>query len=587
MWPTTDLYCTGLRQGEGSNLIRPKARVSRIVGPLFIAVATIAAMLVAGQAPAVAAPPDGPPVRGGGVDGQVFATLVVGGTVYVGGRFTHAVAQDGSSVGRTNLAAFDLGSGALLTTWRADANGMVRSLASSGNYLYVGGRYSRIGGVAQGRLARVSLATGAVDTGFRPRPDGQVRAVQARGGAVFAGGTAVSSDSSRPYLAKFGATSGARAAGFSATVNGPVNALALSPDGTRLAVGGGFTTLSGSSRRGMGLVDPDTGRAVGPSFTTTVNTMLTLDWRDDGTALFGGSGNANNLAARWNPNTGARSWHHRVGGDVQAIDFYDGDVYVGFHDNYEGNNHTKLLAVDASSGAISSRFRPRFNQFWGVRSISAGPWGLIVGGQFTSVSGVWAHNVVTWLDAQAPSIAVDSPSRSTYGSTLDITVTIPHATGTVTLAGLGPDTAEDLAQGSATFALPSALAAGRYTYTVSYPGDARYLAGTATRELRVTKAGSKVRAAVTRKATTRRAGKVKVAVASGVDGGLAPVGTVKLKLTDGAKHRTVRPRTLRDGIVSFKLPRLAPGSWRLVAKYSGDANHKAASHQRTLRVAKT
>jgi hypothetical protein len=560
--------------------------VSRIAGPLFVAGVTVAGLLVAAEAPAAADLPEGPPVLSGGVDGQVFATLVVGSTVYVGGRFTHALTREGDSVGRTNLAAFDLGSGALISTWQADANGIVRSLASSGNYLYVGGRYSRIGGVGQARLSRVSLATGAVDTGFRPPAAGQVRAVQARGGAVYAGGRSIVSGVSRPYLAKYDASSGARVNGFSATANGTVNALALSPDGNRLAVGGAFTTLSGSSRQGMGLIDPDTGDAVGPSFSGSVNPMLTLDWRDDGTALFGGSGAGNNLAARWNPGTGGRGWRHRVGGDVQAIDYYDGDVYVGFHDNYEGNPRTKLLGVNASSGAISSSFRPRFNQFWGVRAISAGPWGLIIGGQFTSVSGVWAHNVVCWPVAQAPTITVDSPQRSTYGSQADVTVTIPHASGTVTLTGVGSQSASSLSQGAATFALPSTLDVGTYTLTVSYSGDNRYLPGTTTRELRVTKAETKVRATVTRKATTRRAGKVKVTVKSLADSGGVPVGTVRLKLRHGAKHHTVKPKALNDGTVTFRLPRLSAGSWRLVAKYSGDDNHKAGSHQRTLKVAK-
>jgi hypothetical protein len=34
------------------------------------------------------------------------------------------------------------------------------------------------------------------------------------------------------------------------------------------------------------------------------------------------------------------------------------------------------------------------------------------------------------------------------------------------------------------------------------------------------------------------------------------------------------------------LPRLAAGSWRIVVKYSGDADHKAATNQRNLQVAK-
>jgi WD40 repeat protein len=373
------------------------SRPWRHASPLVAGMAAVIGLLVATQAPASAAIPVGPPTQSGGVDGQVYTTLVVGDTVYAGGSFTQAVTRAGTVTTRTNLAAFSLSTGAVLGSWQANVNGAVKSLASSGNYLYVGGGYTRIGGVAQGRLARVSLSTGAVDTGFRPQLNSQVRAVQVGADGVFAGGQfTVSGNTSQSYLAKFNATSGAKITAFAPTASGPVNALALSPDGTRLAVGGAFATLSGATRRGMGLVDPTTGSIVGPSFASSVNPMLTLDWSDDGTALFGGSGNFNNLAARWNPTTGARGWNFTTGGDVQAINYFDGDVYVGFHDNFQNNTHTKLLAVNAQSGAISTSFRPTFNRFWGVRAISAGPWGLVIGGQFTNVSGTWAYNWARW-----------------------------------------------------------------------------------------------------------------------------------------------------------------------------------------------
>jgi WD40 repeat protein len=330
------------------------------------------------------------------VDGQVYATLVVGDTVYVGGSFTHAQTQGGASASRANLAAFDLDTGALLGGWRADVTGQVRSLASSGGFLYVGGGYTRIGGLAQARLARVSLATGAVDTGFRPQLDSQVRAVQVGNGVVYAGGQFTSSGgTSQPFLAAFDSTSGAKDAAFTATTDGDVDALALSPDGTRLAVGGHFNHLAGASRTGMGLVNAATGALVGPSFQASIRPMLSLAWSDDGTALFGGSGNSNNRVARWSSTTGVRGWNFMAGGDIQALAYFDGEVYVGFHDNFRGNSQTKLLAVDAQSGAINS-FRPTFNQFYGVRSISAGPWGLVIGGQFTNVSGVWAHGWARW-----------------------------------------------------------------------------------------------------------------------------------------------------------------------------------------------
>jgi hypothetical protein len=114
----------------------PRGRaLVRNIKPVAVATGAVVGLLVATAAPAVAAVPQGPPTLSGGVDGQVYATLVVGDTVYLGGSFTHAQTQGGASVSRANLAAFDLDTGALLGGWRADVTGQVRSLASSGGFL--------------------------------------------------------------------------------------------------------------------------------------------------------------------------------------------------------------------------------------------------------------------------------------------------------------------------------------------------------------------------------------------------------------------------------------------------------------------
>jgi WD40 repeat protein len=560
-------------------------RLSRIVVSLVLAVVAATLSVLATQPPAAAEVPQGPPTQTGGVDGQVYATLVVGDTVYVGGDFANAQVQGGTSTPRASLAAFDLDTGALLGSWRADANGVVYGLASAGGYLYVGGTYRTIGGVAQARLARVSLATGAVDTGFRPRVNAYVRSVSVGGGAAYIGGqfTAVGGVP-QAYLGKVDATSGARVAAFDAQTNGLVNSVALSPDGSRLAVGGRFTTLSGSAREGLGLVDVTDGDSVGSSFASSVSPMLTVSWSDDGTSLYAGSGGRYNRAGRWNPNTGAVNWRRYLGGDVQAIDFYDGDVYVGFHDQYEGDTTTHLVVYD-NSGVINTAFRPVFNQFWGVRTISAGPWGLIIGGQFTRLSDVWAHNWAFWpSDRTTPTIAVGAPATSAYGENVEVTVSVPGAQGTVTFDGAGVTDTETLANGSATFALPSTTAAGAYTLTVGYSGDIRHTATTTTTALTVTKAGTRVRTKVVRKATSKRRGKVKVRVVPETTGGTAPTGTVRLKLHKGGKHRTVKARPLNDTTVTIKLPRVAAGSWKLKAIYSGDADHQKARHVTTFKV---
>jgi hypothetical protein len=136
--------------------------------------------------------------------GRVLTVAANGGTVYLGGDFG-AVAPPGSKdtaalVERKHLAAFS-DSGKKLADWNPGADKEVRALlvAPDGRRIYAGGTFSRIGGTTQSRLAALDSATGAIDAAFRPpKPDAIVRA------------------------------------------------LALSPDGKVLYVGGDFSTLTGA-----------------------------------------------------------------------------------------------------------------------------------------------------------------------------------------------------------------------------------------------------------------------------------------------------------------------------------------------------
>ena len=58
--------------------------------------------------------------------------------------------------------------------------------------------------------------------------------------------------------------------GFKPVLNGEAKVLALSPDKTRLYVGGTFTTVNGASRSGIVAFDTSTGRVV-DTFKATVN----------------------------------------------------------------------------------------------------------------------------------------------------------------------------------------------------------------------------------------------------------------------------------------------------------------------------
>lgn len=145
----------------------------------------------AGAAPAVSIDPATTWGTAGGSEGKaqlVLAIAEVGGRVYLGGEFDKLVPPGGGgSQTRHHLAAIDVGSGDL-TPWDPGADGTVRAMVVSGNRLYVGGDFRRVGGQSARNLAAINLATGEVDSGFHPTVGGRVRSLALDGDRLYLGG---------------------------------------------------------------------------------------------------------------------------------------------------------------------------------------------------------------------------------------------------------------------------------------------------------------------------------------------------------------------------------------------------------------
>src|SRR5829696_7525962 len=129
-----------------------RARVATV-----LVVGVIAALLpfAAFRADAVGGPvfPENIPMAAWRADGVGYATLIVGDTVYVGGDFPTVRSNNGAQVAtRANLAAFDLRTGELITTFTANTNGVVRALATDGQRLYVGGLFTTVNGTTRRRV---------------------------------------------------------------------------------------------------------------------------------------------------------------------------------------------------------------------------------------------------------------------------------------------------------------------------------------------------------------------------------------------------------------------------------------------------
>jgi hypothetical protein len=332
------------------------------------------------------------PAQSWSVNGRVYATLVVDDTVFVGGDFTQAVSTTGQQVARARLAAFSMTTGELLT-WRADAGSTVRALAADGTHLYVGGAFGRLGGQARGYLGRVSLTSGQLDTSYVPTLNAPVRALDLGPAGLYVGGTFTAVNGlTRNRIALVDTAQGALVPGFTGSVGGTgVFGIAVSPTTSTVYVVGQFSTVNSISRVGVAALSSQHGATLPVTFSGAVNPTFGVDVSDDGSMVFGAGGSGANRASGWRASDGAAVWHHSTDGDIQAIDFFDGITYFGFHDGYQSDTSLKIRAVNAYTGVLDPDFLPHFDAFWGVFAISATERGLVLGGEFTTVGGVPAR----------------------------------------------------------------------------------------------------------------------------------------------------------------------------------------------------
>ncbi|HEY3544790.1 MAG TPA: hypothetical protein VGK17_01715, partial [Propionicimonas sp.] len=205
------------------------------------------------------------------IDGVAWTQRVIGNTVYVGGSFTTArpagSAPGVNTVPRANLLAYDITTGNLIDSWAPTTNGDVLSIVPSpdNTKLYIGGSFTQMNGQIRNRIAAIDRATGTLINAFQPKPDATVRAIIATNDTIYMGGLlSAVGGVTRTRVAAVRASDGALLSWAPVAANGSVHSLAMSPDGSKVIIGGAFTTMNGSSNPGYGLaaVDPLTGASL-------------------------------------------------------------------------------------------------------------------------------------------------------------------------------------------------------------------------------------------------------------------------------------------------------------------------------------
>ncbi len=169
-----------------------------------------------------------------------------------------------SQVTRSNILAYDLTTGALVSTWAPSLNAQGLGIAASpdGTRIYVVGDFTQVSGATRNRIVALDATTGGLVSGFVPNLNYKARAVAATADTVYVGGGFTTANgTAKQRVAAFAASNGALRP-FNASVDAEIQAITVIPALNKVVLGGRFTVVSGVANYGMGAVDGTTGAAL-------------------------------------------------------------------------------------------------------------------------------------------------------------------------------------------------------------------------------------------------------------------------------------------------------------------------------------
>lgn len=345
------------------------------------------------------------PVLGGPYGPSVRAVATTPTRIYVGGIFTTADAAS-----RANFAAFDRTSGALLALQPdpgvADTFALVEDIVVGGGRVVIAGTFSSLAGVARTNAGALDEATGLL-TAWAPVIGGSmVRSVTVTASGVYLAGDIVTSLRAR-HAIKVDTSTGAIDAAWDPAVGGEV--LALAWDGSRVALGGHFTTWGATRARNLAGIDLATNQVV--PLPEPIGGVKAL--ASDGARLYlSGSFQyvdtqpRSNLAAidlasrqvtAFAPSVVLSAGFTQVG--FLAVD--GGRLFIGGgFDLVNGQARQNLAALDSTSGALTSFTAPAFAGLpsYGPSAMAVAGGRVWVAGAFTAV-GATARAGLAALDA--------------------------------------------------------------------------------------------------------------------------------------------------------------------------------------------
>jgi hypothetical protein len=278
-------------------------------------------------------------------NGIVWAMAATDGVVFAGGTFS-SVRPPGSAAGTNeqpavNFAAFDAATGAptscRLSFTINSGTATVRALAVSPDKktLYAGGQFGAVNGVGVSNIAAIDIATCTPRNDFKVSVSATVRTLAVTSDTVYFGGdfNTVAGTTRNDFAAV--STSGALKS-WKANADAPGRAVDVTPDGTRVVLGGDFFYVNGSDSHAVAVVDATTGALtktypLGFIERNSVVKDITTDATGFYTASEGTGGGVFDGRIAYNLSDYAQRWRDTCLGATQAVLVYKTVLYSGSH----------------------------------------------------------------------------------------------------------------------------------------------------------------------------------------------------------------------------------------------------------------
>ena len=354
-------------------------------------------------------------------NGEIYSSAILNDNLYIGGNFTQVgdysdmVTRSGcflsSSTGEYYGAI-----GKTIFSDDLDINGTVNCAIVSGNYIFIGGNFTRFNGQAAKYLVKVSLTDGRIDSSFNQSTgfNGAVLSIAIdSSNNLYCGGSFTSyQGTSRNYIVKMNST-GLLDTSFDPLggFNSSVNSIVLSNDQTSIYCGGAFTTYRGVGRERIIKLStsnaaPDATFTIAPS--TAFNGIVeSIALTSDGTGLYCGGNftsygvtslgyivklNASTAAidTTFNTGTGFNSRVRSVILDGFGNVFCGGDFTV-----FQTTARQSVAKLNGTTGALDATFDAATGFNSSVRSLSfdSNSGDLICGGIFSTYKGTIRQSI--------------------------------------------------------------------------------------------------------------------------------------------------------------------------------------------------